>query len=228
MVERARLCPPSNVTVIRYGIDNNQSDGVEPTAIADLRSSWGAGEEAYVIGTVARLAPQKSLDVLLKAFATYHARATIRSRLVIVGTGPLEAELKQLASELGIASEVVFAGFREDIPAVIKAFNLFVLSSRYEGFGLVLLEAMSAARPVVASRVSAIPEVVEEGVSGLLADAGDVGAFAEKFALFEEPARRLAFGQAGRERARAEFGLDEMIDRTLALYEEVGRAKLSV
>jgi xanthine dehydrogenase FAD-binding subunit len=92
----------------------------------------------------------------------------VDSRLALVGTGPLEIELKRLAKQLGLDDAVIWAGFREDISIVMQAFDVFALTSDYEGFGLVLLEAMAARKPVVATGVSAIPEIVIEGETGLL------------------------------------------------------------
>jgi glycosyltransferase involved in cell wall biosynthesis len=99
---------------------------------------------------------------LLEAFSLF-LKAVPGAELVIVGVGPLEAELKKMTLGLGIENRVRWLGKRSDVPAVMKSFDVFALTSIYEGFGLVLLEAMAAGIPVVASRVSAIPEVLDNG-----------------------------------------------------------------
>ncbi|MEO5657932.1 MAG: glycosyltransferase family 4 protein, partial [Nitrospiria bacterium] len=172
----------------------------------------------WLIGTVARLVTQKALHVLLEGYARYRECATCPSRLVLVGTGPLREALEAQTVSLGIADSVMWAGFREDIPTVHAAIDLFVLTSAYEGFGLVLLEAMAAARPVLATRVSAIPEVVADGITGRLVDAGAPEQIAAGIKEFEDADRRRAFGEAGRQRAGKVFGLEQMIDRTIGVY----------
>ncbi len=211
----------SQIATVAYGIDSAPFIGIDLTACTRLKKEWGCSEDTWVIGTIARLVPQKGIDVLLKAYALYRSKATHPSRLVIVGTGFLEQTLKQLADRLQIASYVVWAGFREDIPLVINTFDLFALTSQYEGFGLVLLEAMAAGKPVVATRVSAIPEVVQVGTTGMLCDPGASEQVAATFQHFEDASVRGCFGAAGLVRVRDYFGIDQMVEKTLEVYRHV-------
>lgn len=212
--------PVSRVTTVHYGIDPVPYEQISEGRTQDVKKAWGIPPSALVIGTVARLVPQKALHVLLTAYAQYRVQARQESRLVLVGCGPLEAELKALSRRLGLEDKVIWAGFREDIPAVMKTFDTFILTSSYEGFGLVLLEAMAAARPVVASRVSAIPEIVLDGVSGLLCEPGDVECFAQALLRLEDEDRRVCFGMAGLERVRTHFTISRMADATRSIYKE--------
>jgi glycosyltransferase involved in cell wall biosynthesis len=171
-----------------------------------------------LIGTLARLVPQKGLDVLLEAFA----RVPPPARLVIAGAGTLRPVLEARAVMPDLVGRVAFLGPRADSAAVMAALDLFVLPSRWEGFGLVLLEAMAAGRAIVASRVSAIPEVVAEGETALLVPPDDPGALAAAIvALLDDPARRQAMGAAGRARVRQEFAPDRLVRATLDLYRTV-------
>jgi glycosyltransferase involved in cell wall biosynthesis len=215
--EKLRLSADKVVTV-HYGIDSAPYHDVAIEEVAALREAWGIPPQAWLIGTVARLAPQKALHVMLQAYAQYRVIATRSSRLVVVGCGPLEAELKVLAVRLGIADEIVWAGFREDIPVVMNAFDAFALTSLYEGFGLVLLEAMAAARPVVATAVSAIPEVVKDGETGILCHAGDFEKLARAFNQLEKDRQRTRMGAAGRRRVEKKFTLVRMAETTLGVY----------
>ena len=211
---------PKKTRTIYHGIDPDPFARISSAERSQLRAEWGAVNDTVVIGTVGRLAPQKGLHALLEGFVRYRALASQPSRLVVVGCGPLETELKARSIELGLADAVVWAGFREDIPAVMSSFDVFALSSQYEGFGIVLLEAMAAGKPVVATEVSAIPEVIEDGVTGLLVPAGDAYAFSAAIMQLEDAALREKLGTAGRKRA-GEFTLDGMVDATLAAYAEV-------
>lgn len=207
------------VQTIHYGISVGSYRSARSEDISALRREWNVPRDAWVVGTVARLVPQKSLHVLLDAYALYSRARTMPSRLVIVGSGPLEVDLKRQVVSLGIADSVVWAGFREDIPTVMNAFDAFVLTSKYEGFGLVLLEAMAAGRPIVSTAVSAIPEIVRDGQTGLLCPAGDAHAIAQAFGRLESPDLRAQFGAAGMKRAVDAFAVGRMIDQTTRLYE---------
>jgi glycosyltransferase involved in cell wall biosynthesis len=215
-VESKGIAPAGKVDVIHYGLDLGPgSAGSEA-----IRRGWGVPADGMLIGTVARLVPQKALHVLLEAFRAFSDRAGDGSRLAIVGRGPLESSLARKAGELGLGGKVIWAGFREDIPAVMAAFDVFALSSDYEGFGLVLLEAMAAGRPVVATRVSAIPEVVTDGVTGLLIPRGDASAMAEAFLRLRDKTWRESLGEAGRKRVISEFNQAAMAEKTLDLYRQ--------
>jgi len=118
------------------------------------------------LGTVSRLVPQKDLDTLFKVFADYHVICP-ESTLSIVGSGPMESELRDLACKLGLADSIFFEGRSADVFGHIKSWDVFFLTSIYEGFGMVLLEAMDAAVPIIASNNSAIPEVLGKTFPGL-------------------------------------------------------------
>ena len=143
------------------------------------------------------------------------------ARLAILGAGPLEAATRALAAELGLGDAVTMPG-RTEIRDWLARADVFVHTSRWEGFGIVLLEAMLASLPVVATRVSAVPEVVVDGETGALVEAGDVAGVArELVALLADTERARRLGAAGRERALAEFSVARMVERTLAVYREL-------
>src|SRR6185295_4812470 len=130
------------------------------------------------------------------------------------GDGRQRAE--KLAGELALGGRCVFAGIRRDVPAILAACEGFVMSSLWEGLGLVFLEAMAARLPVVATRVSAVPEVVEDERSGLLVPPSDVEALSRALVrLAREPALRARLGACGAERVRGSFGLERMVEETL-------------
>ena len=193
------------------------SNGHQDQASA-LRLEWGVEPHEVLYGIVARLAEQKSIDTLLRAFAELRRQASTPVRLAIVGQGPLEAGLRSLASELGIADRVVWAGFRTDIPVVMRALDVFTLSSIYEGFGLVLLEAMEASRPIVASDVSAIPEIVVDGETGRLVPPREPQPLAQGMSALLSADVRTRMGRKGHERLVADFSVERMTDLTMAVY----------
>lgn len=201
------------LVTIPYGLDEL------PAAPADVTPE-AAGIPAGVplVLAVGRLIPQKDHATLLRAFAAVQRRHP-GARLAILGSGPLEPDLRAQVAELGLAGAVVLPG-RQEIREWLERADVFVHSSRWEGFGIVLLEAMLAALPVVATRVSAVPEVVADGETGLLVEAGDAAALAEALGrLLSRPDEARRLGEAGRARARAEFSVARMADRTRAVYE---------
>ncbi|MBW4424477.1 MAG: glycosyltransferase [Nostoc desertorum CM1-VF14] len=210
--------PSDKVTTIYYGIDPTPYQNVSDEEIKKIRSLWGVNDETYLIGTVSRLVPQKALHILLEGFSLYLKSATKSAKLVIVGAGNLKSDLKNQAIKLGIQEQVIWAGFREDIPVVMNALDVFALTSEYEGLGLVLLEAMSAGKPVVASNISAIPEVVSDGITGILFTPKNFVALAEAFKVLEDKKVRFRFGSVGKEKVRKNFTLDKMIEQTLIVY----------
>ena len=129
--------------VVLYGINPSSIEKVSEYQRQSLRGEWGVNDDAVLLGTVARLDPVKDLKTLLDGYARLRAGGlTIPIKLVIVGSGPLETELKRYAADIALEDSVIFAGFRQDIPVVMNALDVFVLTSISEGFGIVLLEDM--------------------------------------------------------------------------------------
>ena len=177
-----------------------------------LRDALGLGRQALVVGTVARLVPDKGLECFLRMAAIIRAeRADVK--FLIVGEGPLRQSLEQMAELIGIGPDVVFAGHRTDIPELMQAMDLFVLPTRREGFGVVFAEAMAMGKATVGSDIGPIAEVVEDGVTGYLAPADNPEAFAARaLVLLSDDAKRYTFGEAGRRRVEQRFSQSRMCE----------------
>ena len=210
---------PAKLLTIRYGLDELPPGPSEPTP-----ATAGIPADAPLALAVGRLIAQKDHATLLRAFARVRAGLP-QARLAILGAGPLEGETRALAAELGLADAVSLPG-RTAIRDWLERADVFVHTSRWEGFGIVLLEAMLAGLPIVATAVSAVPEVVADGETGVLVEAGDVGGLAAALeALLADRERAAALGEAGRKRAREEFAVARMAERTAAVYEDALRAR---
>jgi glycosyltransferase involved in cell wall biosynthesis len=213
---------PEHLRLIPNGIPTPAGGGSH-----DVRAELGIPRDAPVAGAVGRLMPQKSFDVLLRAAARLRGEFP-GLQVLIVGDGDERAALEALAEELGLRDTVRFLGVRPDVPDVLAALDVAALSSTAEGIPLAALEYMEAARPVVATRVGGLAELIEDGVQGLLVEPGDPDALAGAIAaLLRDPARREAMGAAGRERRRREYDLDTMVRRVEGLYEELVAARVS-
>jgi len=191
----------------------------DPDARARVRAELGLGD-APVLAVTSRLHPAKGHAHLLDAMAVVRERFPA-VRLVVAGDGVQRGDLEGQAHALGLGGGVVFAGFRTDVPALLRAADVFVLPSLLEGMPNTALEAMSVGLPVVATRVDGVPEAVADGETGLLVAPADAGALADALStLLAEPERRAAMGEAGRRRAESEFSVDRMLDATEALCVE--------
>ncbi|MFQ3535286.1 MAG: glycosyltransferase family 4 protein [Aggregatilineales bacterium] len=211
------FAPPHKVHTVHYGIALLPPD---LTRRAAFRAELGIPLEAPVFGSVCRLVEQKGLTFALRAFAQIALRFP-SAHYVIIGDGPLRESLRAEAELLGIASRVHLAGWRAEAAACMVAFDVFVMPSLWEGFGLVALEAMSARLPIIASRVSALPEIVVEGETGFLCPPRDVACLAERMAqLISERALAERLGMNGVARLSAEFSLSKMVERTLDVYQK--------
>jgi glycosyltransferase involved in cell wall biosynthesis len=172
-----------------------------------------------VIGTIARLVPEKGLDVLCRALVDVPG-----AQLVIAGSGPEEPAIRALVAELGIAGRVDLLGWVDRPRELLPSFDVFALSSRVEGFALVIVEAMLAGLPVVATRVGGVPEAVVDGETGLLAEPGDPASLAAALnATLRHPELRRRIGEGGRARALADFTVGAMAEKYEALYRSVMR-----
>jgi len=216
--------PAPRQTIIPFGVDAGQFAVGNAASRTELRLRDGGP----IIGTVCRLAePKKGLHVLLRAMATLNRGGNDpRCQLLIVGEGPAREPLEALSCQLGLSDCTVFAGARRDIPRILPLLDLFVLPSLYEGFGIAILEAMAAGKPVVATAVGGIPEFVVPGETGLLVEAGNPAALADAIgSLLRDPERAKQMGIRGRARVLAAFQMSTVVRRHEQVYEAcVGHA----
>jgi glycosyltransferase involved in cell wall biosynthesis len=211
------LSMPS-VETLYHGIDPSSASAWEDSD--GVRDELGVAPDAPLVGTVANLKVHKRLDRLLEAIVAVK-REVPAVRLVIVGQGPMERELRGLSSDLGLDGTVVFAGFRQDAQRVASAFDVFALSSEHEGLSIALIEAMALGRPVVVTDADGLVEVVQDGVEGYVVPASRPDALASRIAhLLADPGLRARMGEAARVRS-ADFDIRTAIHRVESVYAEV-------
>jgi glycosyltransferase involved in cell wall biosynthesis len=206
--------PAGQVVTVHNGI---------PDDVAPAPERGDRGPATFI--TTGRLAPIKNHPLLLRAFARV-TRELPGTRLLVVGDGPQRAELEALVRELGLGTAVSLAGFRTDVGALLATADAYVLSSRYEGISMALLEAMQSGLPAVATRVGGVPETVIDGETGLLVEPDDeAGLAAAMLRLARDPALRAGLGRRGRELQAREFSLAATTRRYLELYGTPGRVE---
>jgi N-acetyl-alpha-D-glucosaminyl L-malate synthase BshA len=170
---------------------------------------------------VSNFRPVKRVDVALDVFGEIRQR--VRARFVLIGDGPLRAEIERRAIEEGLAADVTFVGEQHDLVPWLSVADLFLLPSAQESFGLAALEAMACEVPVIASRVGGLPEFIEDGVTGFLCPPGDVELMAERgVAVLNDPERRASMGSTAAEVVRTRYCTDLVVP----LYEAEYRAVL--
>src|SRR5690606_13961068 len=169
----------------------------------------------WLVGTVGRLQTVKNQPLLARAFVRWlrdDPQAAVRARLVVVGDGPLRAEVEQVLEQGGVRHLAWLAGSREDVPDILRMLQCFVLPSQAEGTSCTLQEAMACGLPVVATAVGGTPDLVQDGVTGRLVTSDDEAALAQAMAeCFRSAQQSRAFGEAARSVALARFGLDAMV-----------------
>ena len=209
----------SRVVVIENGIDTARFSG--GSGSGRLRHELGLSQDTPLVGVVSRLNKDKGITHFLKAAASLRG-AWPDARWLLLGDGPDRAALEKEAIELGLANRALFLGFRTDVAEILPELSVSVLPSLSEALSNVVLESMAAERPVVVTRVGGLPEVVEDGVNGLLVPPGDAAALARGIdTLLRDPARAAALGRSGRQRVQRQFSLQRMIDRTQHMYESL-------
>ena len=213
---------PAKVEVIYNAVDWSRLE----TTISreDMRRAMDVPVEGPLLGIIARLTEQKGHRVLLDALAQRPDLS--RAHLVIVGDGPLSAALQRQAAGLGIADRVRFLGARRDLGNLLSAIDVFVMPSFWEGLPLAMVLAMGAGLPVVATRVAGIPEVVQDGVNGLLVSPGDSGELGAALSrVVNDDTTRVLLGQAARAFVRPRFGVDGYVNAITGLYDRLLAAK---
>jgi len=203
------------IEVVHYGYRSAQNK-LDSSLFEELSETYDIREEQFVVGCVARLVWQKDHATLLKAFGIYSSKNP-KARLILIGDGPLRNQLIELARELGILDSVVFVGKVSNVREHLQLLDVFVLSSITEGFGLVLLEAMEAELPIIASKISAIPEVL--GDSGLLFETGNPRDLARMIELLEIRQTRDNYSDMSRKKLK-EYAPEIMFAKIENVYEK--------
>jgi glycosyltransferase involved in cell wall biosynthesis len=212
---------PRLVTTVHNGLD------LSPFLVArdrgPVRVRLGVPADALLFGLAARFAPHKALDVLVEAAVSVLERDE-RTWLVIAGDGPLLEMVATKARASSVRDRILFPGFETDVAGLLAALDLYVTSSVTEGLSLAIIEAMASGLPVVGTNVGGNPEVVEDGVTGLLVPPSKAAPLAEALArLLKDAPLRRAMGEAGRARALTEFTEERMLERTADVYRGVLR-----
>ena len=214
--------PQGKIVEIPNFLEERAFELVDEESRIAQRSAWGLPEDAFVIGIVARLAPVKNHSMLLRAAS----RLNSRFHLVLIGDGPSRSELEELSQKLGIASRVHFAG--EVFPQLNphQFFDVSVLCSISEGFPNTVIEAMASARPVVATAVGGVVDVVKNNETGILLPPDGEMQLTEALRLLEaDPLLRARLGKAGQTMVRGSFHQKVVIEKLSALYESLASKK---
>lgn len=207
---------PDRVRVVHEGV----RDRPPGAGGREILESLGVPPGARVVGNVAALVDHKDHATLLEAAARVVARDE-RAHFVVLGEGELRPRLEGQRRRLGLEGRVHLVGFREDVDALLPAFDVFCLSSHMEGLGTSVLDAMCFARPIVATAAGGIPDAVADGVSGRLVPPRDPAALAAALAeLLVDPERGRELGRQARRRFEADFSAERMVEGTLAVFAE--------
>ena len=209
------------IVVINNGIDiaKLKTDGREKR----VKTSLSIKENDRIIGTVGRLVPEKGYTYLLKAFKNVSSKFPY-SKLLFVGDGPLKDTLIAEAKSLGLKEKVLFLGIRNDIPDVLDCMEIFVMTSLNEGMPVALLEAMAAKKPVIATRVGAIPRIIDNERTGILIEPKDTDGISNAIIrLFYKQDFAHFLALQGFEKVKNEFSSQKMSEEYLKVYKEIMR-----
>lgn len=207
------------ISVVHSGIDLTRFDGIEGRA--KLRAEFGLADDVPVVGTVAHFAWHKGLEYLVDA-AVHLREAVPGVKIFLVGEGDLEHEIRDRVAERNVEDTIVFAGFRKDIPEVLDFLDVFVMPSVMEGLCTSILDALASRKPVVGSEVGGIPEIIEDGVTGLLAQPRDAQSLATALTrMLEDRQRAQTLANQGRQKVEDHFSVQSMVRGVQEVYENM-------
>ncbi|MBN1849088.1 MAG: glycosyltransferase family 4 protein [Deltaproteobacteria bacterium] len=217
---KERIVGAEKIVRIYSGIDLGQFKPVSEEAKADIRKKWRLNSDDVVIGMVSKLWDGKGHGVLIKAFKDIKKNIS-NAKLIIVGEGYRQDSLKTMVHGYGLDDSVIFTGFLMDVSEIMAVFDVSVLPSFFEGMGRVLLESMAMGKPVVASRVGGIPELVEDYVNGLLTPPGDVIGLSKAIQeVLKNKDLAVQMGEEGRKKVTERFSAPMMVKDIEKVYLE--------
>ncbi len=222
-VTQARLVPPERTRIVYLGVPLDEfARPRSAEAVAEARAALGLEPGTFAVGTVTRLMPSKGNTHLIEAARSIADRLP-HARVVIVGEGELESELRAQAAALSLGDRVMFAGFRRDVAAALSAFDLVVFPSLWEGTPLTAFEALAMGKPIVATDADGLADILTDGADAVIVPRADAGAIADAVvALAADPARRAALG-AGARRTGARYDIQAFVRKMEQLYELLHR-----
>lgn len=211
-------CAPEKMVVVPIGIELEQFPPISAEQRKDARAALGVSPETSLFVCIGVLRPIKGQDLLVSAFRHVYQRHP-KARLFVVGQGEMRGQLEELARRFNISEAVRFTGFVDDITPYLRAADVYVQPSRSDASSYSSMEAMASSLPVVATRVAALPEIIQDGVTGFLADIEDEQAMAAAMSfLADSPEQRQKMGMAGRRRIVECFRAEEMVRQTEGVY----------
>ena len=212
------VAPKEKFVVIRLGIELDRRVDPGDDGRLETRRMMGVPPERFLVGWIGRMTGVKRTDDVLRALAGVRRRG-VDAALCLVGDGPDREHVERRAHDLGIVRHCLFLGYQEDVGRFYAAFDTMILPSANEGTPVSVIEALASERPVVATRVGGVPDVVRDGEDGFLVEPGDVEQLADRLAvLARDPELRGRMGRAGRERVLPRYGVEQLIDNVDALY----------
>ena len=209
---------PAKIEVISSALDIERIDAAASSREA-MRAELGFTPNDVVVAMTGRLRPEKGHDILIAAAPGLIAKHP-RVKLLLIGSGSLKGDFERQINEAGLAGRVVMTGFRDDVPAVLTAVDLYVQPSRSDGLGTALMEACTTRLPIVASRVGGIPEIIAHEKTGLLCEPESPDSLRECMSrLLNNPQEARRYAEAAREHVLDVFSVETLVKKTIALYE---------
>jgi glycosyltransferase involved in cell wall biosynthesis len=215
------VAPAEKFAVIRLGIELDERIATAPDARAETRRQLGVPADAFVVGWIGRMTGVKNTDDVLTALRLLHDRG-VDAYLCMVGDGPDRDRIEHRAHELGVVKRCLFLGYQEQVARFYAAFDGMILPSVNEGTPVSAIESLAAGRPVVATRVGGVPDVVDDGEDGFLVDPGSTAQLADRLEqLARDPALRARMGEHGAGRMGARYAVARLVDDMDALYRQL-------
>jgi glycosyltransferase involved in cell wall biosynthesis len=220
------VAPREKFTVVRLGIELDERVGTDSDDLrADTRRALGIAADRFVVGWIGRMTGVKRTDDVLLAVRALRERG-VDTVLCMVGDGPDRDAVERRAHQLGIVRDSLFLGYQEEVASYYAAFDALILPSANEGTPVSAIEALAGGRPVVATRVGGVPDVVRDGIDGFLVEPGDVDAMAERLsALAADAPLRHRMGEAGRASVHERYSVERLLDDVDALYRRLLAAR---